>query len=130
MGRSAVLTGRIDARDRAKLRGRLDVEVQPEADPYDALWAWLEGSDCTTRSAGATPWTPMKRFRSDLRGPEGLASRSTLGAEGLLQTSIRGSRGRVGGLPPLPRAPGEGAAPGPHAVPRVGERSLQGAPRR
>jgi len=45
MGRSAVLTGRIDARDRAKLRGRLDAEVQPEADPFEELWAWLERSD-------------------------------------------------------------------------------------
>ncbi len=44
MSRSAVLTGRIDARDRAKLRGRLDTEARPDADPFEELWAWLNRS--------------------------------------------------------------------------------------
>lgn len=45
MTRSAILKGRIDARDRARLRRRLDRPRSPDTDPGDALWAWLEESD-------------------------------------------------------------------------------------
>ncbi|MEM7604426.1 MAG: hypothetical protein AAF411_03645 [Myxococcota bacterium] len=44
MSRSAVLSGRIDARDRAKQRRRLDRALRPELSPYEAIWAWLERS--------------------------------------------------------------------------------------
>ncbi|MBO6940335.1 MAG: hypothetical protein JJ863_35505 [Deltaproteobacteria bacterium] len=44
MGRSAVLTGRIDARDRAKLRGRLDADLVPSIDPHAELDAWLKAA--------------------------------------------------------------------------------------
>lgn len=44
MSRSAVLTGRIDARDRAKLRNRLDRGKPAGRDPHEEIRAWLEGS--------------------------------------------------------------------------------------
>lgn len=42
MSRSAVLTGRIDARDRASLRSRHDRSPSADIDPFDAIWSWLE----------------------------------------------------------------------------------------
>ncbi|MEZ4339375.1 MAG: tetratricopeptide repeat protein [Sandaracinaceae bacterium] len=44
MSRSAVLTGRIDARDRAKLRGRLDRPPSRGVDPFVEIRGWLEAS--------------------------------------------------------------------------------------
>ena len=44
MPRSRVLTGRIDARDRAHQRHRRDRKTRESSDPHDLLFAWLEGS--------------------------------------------------------------------------------------
>ena len=45
MSRSAVLTGRIDARDRARLRNRLDRPAPTASDPHERTSRWLEGSE-------------------------------------------------------------------------------------
>ncbi len=78
MGRSAVLSGRIDARDRAKLRGRKDRRHPPASDPLDGLYAWLKKSAyadmdservpalCTTdflRETGCFAVEPAERLR-------------------------------------------------------------------
>ncbi|MEZ4369624.1 MAG: hypothetical protein R3B07_02335 [Polyangiaceae bacterium] len=44
MARSPVLSGRIDARDRARQRHRHDRAPQPEADAYAAIETWLQAS--------------------------------------------------------------------------------------
>ena len=48
MGRSAVLTGKLDARDRAKQRHRGDRRRAGPTDPYDAIEDWLEQSSYRT----------------------------------------------------------------------------------
>lgn len=44
MPRSPVLSGRVDARDRAHQRHRRDRKARASSDPHDLLSAWLEGS--------------------------------------------------------------------------------------
>lgn len=53
MGRSAVLTGRFDARDRARLRRRLDGGPIAAVDPYDELWGALTGMGLAARDAAS-----------------------------------------------------------------------------
>lgn len=45
MGRSPILAGKWDARDRAKQRRRFDRTSASESDASDAMWAWLADSE-------------------------------------------------------------------------------------
>lgn len=65
MGRSAVLSGRFDARDRAKVRHRRDPVVPPTRLGRDALWAFLVGSPYAVLEAGAVARIDTTEF---LRG--------------------------------------------------------------
>ena len=53
MGRSTVLSGRIDARDRAHQRHRNDRRRVEEADPYDQIEQWLDDSPLRDTSPAA-----------------------------------------------------------------------------
>ena len=78
MPRSAILTGRIDARHRAKARHRQDRRPAPTADPWEELTRFLDGEavrftsiedverydlDAYLRSTGAIDLPPGERLR-------------------------------------------------------------------
>lgn len=65
MARSAVLTGRIDARDRAKLRHRLDRTRPSKPDPYDALWTWLTEANLGGKASSELAKIDLGQFVRD-----------------------------------------------------------------
>lgn len=77
MTRSAILKGRIDARDRARLRGRLDRPRSPDADPGDAIWAWLEESDYGQEAREDMPCLDLNHYLQ-ASGHIGLAAEERL----------------------------------------------------
>ncbi len=60
MARSAVLTGKFDARDRAKVRRRHDRKTRSETDAYQQIQSWLQASEIGLESD-----REMLRFDTD-----------------------------------------------------------------